>query len=92
MLENNHDLTGRHVEPDPEVSMTNTTMIARPRYGPQLGRDGPIPGQYVRSVQMAIEIAWKLDKDPRFLEVFRNTVAKLSGRTLSLRRLRHRAE
>jgi hypothetical protein len=27
----------------------------------------------------AIEIAWKLDEDPKFIEVFRNTIAKLTN-------------
>jgi len=55
----------------------------RRKGGPQLGQDGPIPSKYAAHVRAAIEIAWRLDKNPKFVEVFRNTVAKLSNRNLT---------
>jgi hypothetical protein len=50
--------------------------------GPRLGHDGSIPTQYVATVTHAIDMAWKLNEDPGFVEAFRDTVSKLSGRKL----------
>jgi hypothetical protein len=55
---------------------------SRRQAGPRLGQDGPMPPKYGASVRSAIEIAWKLDENPKFVEVFRNTVSKLSGKDL----------
>jgi hypothetical protein len=55
------------------------TPPSRRAGGPNLGTDAAIPGKYRNSVMQAIEIAWKLDEDPKFVEVFRATVAGLTN-------------
>jgi hypothetical protein len=53
------------------------------RKGPVLGFDGPIPATYRPQIAHGIEIAWRLDDNRIFVRVFRDTIAKLSGRKLS---------
>lgn len=55
------------------------TPLSRRAGGPRMGNDGAIPGKYQSSVKEAIEIAWKLDDDPKFVEAFRSTLAKLTN-------------
>ena len=59
-----------------------TIEIKANKTGPRLGSDGSIPAQFVSTVRQAIDIAWKLNDKPDFVETFRDTVSKLSGRTL----------
>jgi hypothetical protein len=51
--------------------------------GPRLGHDGVIPPKYQAAVRNAIEIAWRLITNPAFVETFRDTVAKLRGKSAS---------
>jgi hypothetical protein len=53
------------------------------RTGPRLGNDGTIPAHEQSLVKQAMDKAWDLNKDARFVEIFRDTVSKLSGATLS---------
>jgi hypothetical protein len=65
-----------------EVKAQKTIESKANKTGPRLGNDGSIPVQFVSTVREAIVIAWKLNDKPDFIETFRDTVSKLSGRTL----------
>ena len=58
--------------------------MQRQKGGPKLGQDGPIPAKYQPTVRIAVEIAWRLNTNPAFVDIFRDTVAKLSGKSLSV--------
>jgi len=60
-----------------------TIEIKTTRTGPRLGNDGSIPSQNVGTVQAAIDTAWKLNDKADFVETFRDTVSKLSGKPVS---------
>ncbi len=47
--------------------------------GPRRGKNGEIPSKYQSALTRAIDMAWKLDANPKFVEVFRSTVNKLAG-------------
>jgi hypothetical protein len=49
------------------------------RKGPQLGKDGPIPAALQTKLRTAMDAAWRLNSDPRFVETFRSVVSTLSG-------------
>jgi hypothetical protein len=53
--------------------------VAVTRSGPNLGHDGEIPGPLRAKLRAAIDAAWKLNEDARFVETFRDVVTKLSG-------------
>jgi hypothetical protein len=53
------------------------------RTGPRFGSDGTILAHDQGLVRMAMDKAWDLNKDPNFVEAFRDTVSKLSGKKLS---------
>lgn len=50
--------------------------------GIRYGSDGPIPPNYRSKVDKAIDLAYMLNDNARFVEVFRETVSKLSGKDL----------
>lgn len=54
-------------------------VLPTTRTGPNLGHDGEIPGELRGKLRAAIDAAWKLNEDPRFVETFRDVVSKLSG-------------
>jgi hypothetical protein len=56
--------------------------IDRRKDGPKLGQDGVIPGKHQAAVCRAIEIAWTLGTNPAFVEIFRDTVVRMTGRSL----------
>ncbi len=55
--------------------------MTRRKGGPKLGRDGVIPTKYQSAVRIAIEIAWRLDTNPAFVEAFHRTVSKLCSQS-----------
>ena len=57
--------------------------MQRRKGGPKFGNDGMVPAKHHAAVRSAIEIAWRLGTYPAFVEAFRDTVARLSGRSAS---------
>ena len=53
------------------------------RTSPKLGNNGLIPAQQQSFVKLAMDRAWELNKDAKFVDTFRNVVSKLTGTTLS---------
>jgi hypothetical protein len=53
------------------------------RTGPRFGSDGPIPAHDDANLRLAMDKAWNFNQDPKFVEIFRNTVSTLSGKNLT---------
>jgi len=53
------------------------------RTGPRFGSNGTIPAHDQGVVRLAMDKAWHLNQDAEFVEAFRDTVAKLSGKKLT---------
>jgi len=59
-----------------EVTAMASSVLRR---GPQLGNDGAIPLALRTKLRTAMDAAWRLNSDPRFVETFRAVVSTLSG-------------
>lgn len=68
----------RQVLDSVEVTVINPApVVARQQL--KFGRNGPIPQALQPMLREAFEAAWALSKKPGFVEIFRKTVAGLSG-------------